>query len=124
MTTATKERPNTRPASATMQEEQEINEIMSGLTGPLRIGTIYYVKTVTFHYIGRLSNVGYFLGVPYLELEQCHLTIQAGDSGDAVSKILQGKAKPKQWEDVGYACIWLHAVTEHMRFDEKVNPFK
>src|SRR5271170_6475940 len=90
-----------------------IDENLESMTGPIRIGDYYYMRTVTFHHIGRVKKIGRVMNVPYIQLDQAWCVMQAGDSDDATSLILKGKADPKQWEDCGEVTIWVHSLTDN-----------
>ena len=74
--------------------EQEVNNIIDGLAGDLRIGQRYYVFTVTYAYIGRVAKVT----DRALVLEDCTIVSRAGTADDAVSNIVAGKQKPENCE--------------------------
>ena len=81
-----------------MENNREIDNIVDGLTGDLRIGQKYYLFTVTYHYIGTVAR----LGRNTVTLDSRSLIVtSAGSDSDAVSKILQGKAKPELSECPG-----------------------
>ncbi|MDE1941363.1 MAG: hypothetical protein KGI66_04550 [Patescibacteria group bacterium] len=83
--------------------ETEVDSILDGLVGDLRIGQKYYLFTVTYHYIGRVAKIS--RNGATVTLEDAHIVTTAGSAADAVSQIVQGKAKPEIWEKPGKPII-------------------
>jgi hypothetical protein len=79
----------------------KVDEIIDGLTGPLRIGEKYYFFCVTYHYIGKVAKIT----PTYLILENAEIVMNAGSENDAVSLIIAGKKKPEVSEKPGKPII-------------------
>ena len=93
--------------------EKEVDGIVEALVGDLRIGEKYYFFTVTYHYIGRVSK----LTDRTVTIEEAQIISTAGDAVDAVSNILNGKAKPAQSETPNKPIsIWLQSLTTTIKF--------
>ena|SRR5579872_454234 len=91
-------------------EDRETQEIMDGLAGNrgFKLGERLYVFTVTYHYIGRVASVNEHVVI----LEDAEIVMNAGSANDAVSRIVQGKAKPEISEKPGKPIrVLLQAVT-------------
>ena len=92
------------------ENDRETDEIMDGLSGKsgFKLGERLYVFTVTYHYIGRVASVNDRVIV----LEDAEIVMNAGSANDAVSRIVQGKAKPEVSEKPGKPIrVLLQAVT-------------
>ena len=90
------------------QQEPEVDRILDGLTGDLRIGQKYYVFTVTYAYIGRVDRVSNRA----VTLADPIIVSRAGDEDDAVSQIVAGKRQPANYEKCPASItIWLQAIT-------------
>lgn len=93
--------------------ENEVNQIMDGLTGDLRIGQRYYFFTVTYAYIGRVEKVT----DRCVTIGDVEIVMSAGSANDAVSQIVNGKAKPEVSEKPGKkVLIWLQSLTAAIPF--------
>ena len=79
----------------TTKHEKEIDAILNGLTGDLRLEQRYYVFTVTYAYIGRVTKIT----EKTITLSDCWIVSRAGSEDDAVSKIVAGKKKPDNYEE-------------------------
>lgn len=90
--------------------DKETDEIIDSLAGNngFKLGERLYVFTVTYHYIGRVAKVTDRVVV----LEDAEIVMNAGSANDAVSKIVQGKAKPEISEKPGKPIrVFIQAVT-------------
>jgi hypothetical protein len=77
-------------------KDTQVEDIIEGLTGDIRVGKKYYFFTVVYHYIGVVEAVSKYsvkLGKDSL------IVMNAGSSPTAVSEILAGKAKPEVSEN-------------------------
>ena len=81
--------------------EQEVNQIVDGLSGDIRVGQRYYVFTVTYAYIGTVSKVTDWA----MHLENVMGVMNAGSENDAVTQIVNGKRKPEVHEMFGKPVI-------------------
>jgi len=79
------------------QNEAATDRIMNGLSGHIQLGKSYYFFTVTYHYIGRVAAIDNDI----IKIEDAIIVSNAGSEDDAVSKILNGKAKPENSEKPG-----------------------
>jgi hypothetical protein len=71
---------------------KEVDEILDGLTGDIRVGQKYYFFTGLYHYFGRVAGVSRFA----VRLDdQAILVMNAGSATDAVSQIIAGRQKPE-----------------------------
>lgn len=96
--------------SNTKHNDAEVDQIISGLTGDLKIGQRYYFFTVTYAYIGRVSRIGD--RTVTLDATDATIVSRAGSEDDAVSKIVNGKRKPENYEVVGKPIqIFLQSLT-------------
>lgn len=76
--------------------DKDVEQIMDGLTGDLRVGERYYIFTVTYAYIGHVAKI-----TPWaVHLDNTWIVSQAGPEEDAVTKIIHGKRKPEKFESV------------------------
>ena len=97
--------------------DEVVESILDGIAGygPFRVGEMWWLRTVTFHSIGRIRKIhvmaeGRYVGI---ELEDAVLVLQAGDSADATQQILEGKKKPASYErGPDGMVVWLHSITE------------
>ncbi len=90
--------------------DKETDQIIDGLAGKrgFKLGAKLYVFTVTYHYIGRVAAVDDYT----VTLEDAEIVMNAGSANDAVSKIVQGKAKPEVSEKPGKPIhVFIQAVT-------------
>lgn len=78
-------------------QDKEVDQIIEGLTGDVRIGQRYYIFTVTYAYICRVAKVTEWA----LHCEDVTIVSRAGSESDAVTKIVNGKRKPESSEDTG-----------------------
>lgn len=84
-----------------LKHEAEVDSILDGLTGDVRLGQRYYVFTVTYAYIGRVAKI-----TPWaIHLEDVTGVNSAGSEADAVTKIVNGKKKPDSFEIFGKPVI-------------------
>jgi len=81
------------------KHDQEVENIIDGLTGDIRIGQRYYFFTVTYAYIGRVKSIGKLTIT--LDESDAWIVSRAGSEDDAVTKIVNGKKKPENYEVVG-----------------------
>lgn len=77
-------------------EEKQVDDILSGLTGDLRLGQIYYIQAIPFHFIGRVSRVN----ETSVTLDPVIGVSNAGGEDNAVSQIVAGKRKPQNCENM------------------------
>lgn len=77
-----------------MTKDKEVDNILDGLSGDLRIGEKYYIFGITLHVIGTVTKVT----DEHLVLDNTTIVMNAGSDDDAVSKILAGKVKPANCE--------------------------
>jgi ATP phosphoribosyltransferase len=82
-------------------DDKEVNQILEGLTGDIRIGQRYYVFTVTYAYIARVTKVSDWA----IHFEDVTIVSQAGSEVDAVTKIVNEKKKPEACEETGKPLI-------------------
>ncbi len=81
--------------SAKKMTESEVDNVLDGLTGPLRVGQKYYVLSLPFHFIGTVESIT----EKWVVLERgAEIVMNAGSASDAVSKIIAGKQQPEAFE--------------------------
>lgn len=81
-------------AKQVQQDDKQVDAIMRGLTGDLRLGERYYIFTVTYAYIGVVSKVTDYA----VYLDSAWIVSRAGPEADAVTKIVHGKKQPETFE--------------------------
>ena len=80
----------------TKQPNESVDSLLQGLGGSdLRIGKKYYIFTVSYAYIGIVTDVN---DLRVILGEDQHIVSTAGDEVDAVSQIVAGKKNPSAWE--------------------------
>lgn len=80
---------------ATKQKnDAQVDAILKGLTGDLRLGEKYYIFTVTYAYIGVVKQVTDYA----VHLDNTWIVSRAGSESDAVTKIVHGKKQPETYE--------------------------
>ena len=96
-------------------KSEAIDNILESLEGAFVRGKTYFIKTVTYHYVGTVNSVGSIGNNYYIMLEKVIGIGQAGNAADATVQIVTGKAKPEQFEVFPpdhLLRIWVHAITE------------
>lgn len=81
--------------------DSEVDQIMEGLSGDIRIGARYFIFTVTYAYIGTVTKVTNW-GV---HLDNVMGVSTAGPEDDAVTKIVNNNKKPESSEMFGKPVI-------------------
>lgn len=76
------------------KQDQDVDQIIDGLTGDFRTGERYYIFTVTYAYIAHVSKVTEYA----IHLDNTWIVSRAGSESDAVTKIVHGKKKPESYE--------------------------
>lgn len=79
--------------------EEQVDQVLDGITGDIRVGQRYYIFTVTYAYIGTVAKVTE--GAIYLSPRDTIIVMNAGSANDAVTQIVNGKVKPEVWEKPG-----------------------
>jgi len=93
--------------------DAEVDQVIDGLTGDLRIGARYYFFTVTYAYIGRITK----LTDRCVTIGDVEIVMNAGSANDAVSKIVNGKATPEVSEKPGKpVIIFIQSLTAVIPF--------
>ena len=90
----------------------EDEKLVDGLLGRWKVGTAYFVRTVTFHIIGRVVRVD----GPFVYLSEACWIPNSGRFAD----FIEGKIEPEEVEPVGEwffnensvtdGCIWKHKI--------------
>lgn len=80
----------------TQATEKQVDQIIDGLVGDVRVGKRYYFFTVTYAYIAKVKKVTPFA----IHLDNAWIVSRAGSASDAVTQIVHGKAKPESFESV------------------------
>jgi hypothetical protein len=99
--------------------KKETEEILNGMDGLFEIGKMYYIFTVTYHHIGRVSRIWLAHNGDTMpacvELTDHYRVCIAGQQDTAVADICSGKSCPTNWErmpESSHSKIFIHAVTE------------
>lgn len=71
--------------------DKQVEAIIEGLTGVIRIGQKYYFFVIPYHYIGTVTSVD----KDFIVITDAEIVMNAGSDPSAVSKILAGSAKPE-----------------------------
>lgn len=93
----------------------DIDNILESLEGAFPRGHRYFIKTVSYHYIGTVHDIGVIGNHYYVRLENVVGVSQAGSDEDATVKIVTGKRKPEHSERYPPAHlvrIWVQSITE------------
>lgn len=88
--------------------DREVDEIMDGLNGDIRIGMKAYFFCLPFHHIGKVDRVT----KDAVYLTEVISVSNAGSANDAVAKIVQGKAKPEGFEKLDRLVFMRQALSQ------------
>jgi len=83
---------------ANKKHDAEVEQIINGLAGDIRIGQKYYIFTVTYHFIGTVESVN--SDVIRLAPDAL-LVMNAGSSNDPITRIVNNKVEPQTAECPG-----------------------
>jgi hypothetical protein len=92
--------------------DPEIDKILNGLAGYLKVGQAYHIRTVTDHWIGRVKSIEPLVGNSHyvVVLEEASWIPQTGRFADFIA----GRIEPEEVEPVGEMALTLDVAAVYI----------